>query len=163
MTMLPPTRLSGWMSSNGGRAVVEEQDGDLLLLEELLEGEELAAVAERVAGEEPELGQAVEDDVPGLGPLDLGEDGLGRVAEFRLGRVEDRRLALADQCPRRRRSGRRSPARRATSRADAQASSRSARDSVRVTYRHGSPALTRPSTYWRATVVLPDPGSAWSR
>ena len=83
------------MSSNAGRPVVEEQDGDLLLLEELLEGEELAAVAERVAGEEPQFGEAVEDDVPGLDPLDRGEDGLGRVAEFGLGRVEDGRLAFA--------------------------------------------------------------------
>ena len=66
MTMFPPTRLSGWMSPNGDDPVVEEQHGGLLLLEELLEGEELAAVAQRVAGQEPQLGQAVEDDVPGL-------------------------------------------------------------------------------------------------
>src|SRR5689334_2972699 len=46
---------------------------------------------------------------------------------------------------------------------DAQVLSRSRRDSVRVMYRHESPALTRLSTYWRATVVLPEPGSPWTR
>ena len=64
MTMLPPTRLSGWIWPMRVGAVVEQQDRRLLLLEVVLEGEELAAIAERVGGQEPQLREAVEDDVP---------------------------------------------------------------------------------------------------
>ena len=95
MTMLPPTRLSGWICPSGIRAVVEQQDRHLLLLEVVLEREELAAIAERVGGQEPQLREPVEDDVPRLGAFDLGEDLPGRLAELDLGGVEDDVLGLA--------------------------------------------------------------------
>ena len=44
--------------------------------EELLERQDLAAVAERVLREQPHLGKRVEDDRVGLDPLDLVQHAL---------------------------------------------------------------------------------------
>ena len=79
------------------RAVVEEQGRHLPLLEEVLESEELAAVTERVRGQEPQFGEPVEDDVPRLRAFDLGEDLPGRLAEFDLRGVEDDVRGVAAQ------------------------------------------------------------------
>ena len=44
------------------RHVVEQQTVQLRAGEELLEREDLPAVAQRVAGEQPQLGERIEDD-----------------------------------------------------------------------------------------------------
>ena len=46
----------------GRRAVVEQQHGAVAAGEELLEREDLAAVAQRVAGQQPQLRERVEHD-----------------------------------------------------------------------------------------------------
>ncbi len=78
----------------GRRAVVEEQHGALAPGEELLEREDLPAVAQRVARQQPHLRERVEDDAAGLDALDLVEDGLRRLAQLHLRGVEDGVLRL---------------------------------------------------------------------
>ena len=71
-----------------GRQVVEQEHRAFPADEELLQGEDLPAVAERVLGQQPHLRERVDDDPPRLDPLDLGEDGLGRLAQLDLGGLE---------------------------------------------------------------------------
>ncbi len=82
--------------------VVDQQHGRVAAGEELLEGEDLAAVAQRILREQPHLRQAVEDDPPRLHPLDLVLDQLDGLAEFGLPRVQDALLpAVAEHVLRR--------------------------------------------------------------
>ena len=70
------------------RAVVEQQHGAVTAGEELLETENLPAVAQRLAREQPHLGQRVEDDAGGADALHLGEHRFGRLAELDLRGME---------------------------------------------------------------------------
>ena len=70
--------------------VVDEQDRAVASGEELLEGEDLAAVAERVLRQQPQLGHRVEHQPGRPGLLGLGEDGLDRLAKLDLGGVVHR-------------------------------------------------------------------------
>ena len=71
-----------------GRQVIEQEHRAFPADEVLLEGEDLPAVSERVLGEQPHFRERVDDDPPGFGTLDLGEDGLGGDAQFDLRRLE---------------------------------------------------------------------------
>src|ERR1044071_6378855 len=64
------------------REVVEKQHGRALLREIVLEAEDLASISQRALREQPDLGQAVEDDAMRLPALDGLEDALGRLAEL---------------------------------------------------------------------------------
>ncbi len=68
-------------------AVVKKQDGALAADEELLESENLAAIAEGVLGEEAHFGEGVENDAPGFDAFNGIEDGFGGFAEFDFGGV----------------------------------------------------------------------------
>ena len=72
--------------------VVEQQHRAAAPAEELLEREELAAVAKRIPGQEPQLRQRVEDEARGLEPLDIREDGSGRFRKLDLRGMEHRVL-----------------------------------------------------------------------
>jgi hypothetical protein len=75
--------------AGGGGAVVEEEDGAMPADEELLEGEDLASVAEGISGEEAHFGEGVEDDAGGLVFFNDVEDGLGGFGELDFGRAEE--------------------------------------------------------------------------
>ena len=64
-------------------AVVEQEDGALAADEELLERENLAAIAERVLREQPELGERIEDDA---GRIDFFDRSRGPSRWFRSAR-----------------------------------------------------------------------------
>ena len=144
------------------RHVVEQQHRAVAADEELLEREDLAAIAKRVAGEQAQLGERIEHDALRLQAVDVREDGLGRLGELHLGRVEHRVLVVRAQA---RLGGdelanvdavERQPCDAATARSSASVS-----DSV--TYRTGSPRRTPSSRNWRASVVLPEPGTPSTR
>src|ERR1051326_8967688 len=79
-----------------GGAVVEEEHGDVPPGEELLQRQDLLAIAQRALREQPDLRQRVEHDAVGLEPFDLGEHGPDRLPKLDLGRIEDRRLFLLE-------------------------------------------------------------------
>ena len=62
--------------------------------EELLQRENLAAIAQRIPGEQPQLRERVEHQARRLRPLDVGENPLRRFAELDLGRVKHRVLLI---------------------------------------------------------------------
>ena len=85
-----------------GRAageVVEQQHRAVLAGEVLLESENLAPVAQRVLGEKPHLGQAIEDDALRLHRLHLVEDRLHGLAKLDLPGMEQRLLLVERQGP----------------------------------------------------------------
>ena len=85
-----------------GRAageVVEQQHRAVLAGEVLLESEDLAPVAQRVLGEKPHLGQAIEDDALRLHRLHLVEDRLHGLAKLDLPGMEQRLLLVERQGP----------------------------------------------------------------
>jgi hypothetical protein len=87
---------------HGGRQIVEKDDGAPAIGEEVLQGEDLPPITQRILGEEPHLRKTVEHDARRVGLLDLVEDQLRRLAELHLGRVEQRLLALGiEACLRR--------------------------------------------------------------
>ena len=90
----PCAMLWSCRSRSVGRHVVEQQDGALPRREELLERENLPAIAERAAGEQPQLRERVEDDPGRLQPLDVVEDRPGRRRQLDLRRVEHRVLLV---------------------------------------------------------------------
>ena len=74
--------------------VVEQEHGAEPVREELLEREYLAAIAQRVLRQEAHLREAVEDDPGRRGMLDPRHDLVQGLAEFDLGRIEDRLLGV---------------------------------------------------------------------
>ena len=62
--------------------------------EELLQGQDLAPVAQRVPGQQPHLGERVEHDPRRLDLLDDVQDSLRRLVELHLGGVEEGVVAL---------------------------------------------------------------------
>lgn len=77
------------------RLVVDQKDRALPVGEELLEREDLSAKAQRVAREEPHLGEGVEHDALRVVRLDRLEHRAHRLLELHLGRMEER-VALLD-------------------------------------------------------------------
>ena len=77
-----------------GGAVVEEDDRAAAAGEELLQGQDLAPVAQRVAGQQPHLGEGVEDDPRRLDLLHDVEDALRGLVQLDLGGVEEGVVAL---------------------------------------------------------------------
>ncbi len=73
-------------------AVVEEEHGAAAAGEVLLEREDLPAVAKRALREEADLRQRVEHHARRLHALDLGEQGVHRLAQLHLGGMEERVL-----------------------------------------------------------------------
>ena len=78
----------------GRREVVEQHDRAFAVGEEMLQGQDLAPVAQRVLGKQAQLGQAVEHHAGGIDALDLLEDEIGRFAQLHLGGMEHRELAV---------------------------------------------------------------------
>ena len=76
----------------GGREIVEQQHGALLSRKELLEHENLAAVAQRVPGEQAQLRQRVDHHAGRLGTLDLGKHDANRLAQLDFRWMEHRVL-----------------------------------------------------------------------
>jgi hypothetical protein len=123
----------------------------------VLEGEELAAVPQGVPGQEPQLREAVEDDVLRLQAFDLGEDLPGRLAELDLRGVEDDvggfaagvelRAGEVDDL-----DGVQGPAVRAAG--PLEVLPRLGEGDVEA----GLPSRLFVIRYWRASVVLPEPG-----
>jgi hypothetical protein len=74
--------------------VVEQQGGAAAAGEELLQGEDLPAIAQRLAGQQAQLRQRVEHHAGRVQPLDRGEDLLDGGAELDLGGVEQGVLLL---------------------------------------------------------------------
>ncbi len=74
--------------------VVQQQHGAVTRREELLQGQDLAPVAQRVLGQQAHLRQAVEDHAHRFHALDLGHDVAGGLAEFDFRRVEHRLLGI---------------------------------------------------------------------
>jgi hypothetical protein len=68
--------------------IVEEQHRASASGEELLEGEDLPPVTQRIAGEQPQLRQRVEHEPPRFGPTHLRQDRCRRVRELYLGGME---------------------------------------------------------------------------
>ena len=73
----------------GLRAVVEEQHRAPAAGEELLQREDLAAIAQRIAREQTQFRHRVEHDAGRLDLVHFGEDRLRGFAELDLGRVKD--------------------------------------------------------------------------
>ena len=146
----------------GRGLVVEQQHRAVPRREELLEGEDLPPEAQRVAGEQPHLGERVEHDEPRPAALDRGEHAVDRLLELHLGGMEQR-VAL--------RASRRSPRPAARTRRSRRASSRARRRPRRAprgsrrASRTGprSPRATPARRNWRASVVFPVPGEPSSR
>ena len=72
-----------------GGAVIEEQDGDVAAGEVALEGKNLAAVLEGIAGEHAELGNGIEDEAVRLEFVHFGEDGGNGVGQLDFRGMED--------------------------------------------------------------------------
>ena len=68
--------------------VVQEQYRAFSASEELLESEDLPAVAERVARQQSQFRERIEHDTRRLDPLDVGQDRSRRLAQLHLRRVE---------------------------------------------------------------------------
>ena len=75
-----------------GASVIEHQDGARAGREEMLQGQDLAAIAERVLRQEAQFGEAVEDDARWPGSLDAFHHAADRLAQFDFGRIQDRLL-----------------------------------------------------------------------
>ena len=76
------------------RKIVEHQHGRPAAREIMFQRQDLAPVAERRLGEQPDLGKAVENDALGLDPLERFENALGRFAELEVGRIEQALLLV---------------------------------------------------------------------
>ena len=74
------------------RHVVEQHRRAVAADKELLERENLAAVAQRVSGEQPKLGKRIDDHARRLQFIDRLEHGLHRRTELHLRRVKHRVL-----------------------------------------------------------------------
>ena len=72
----------------GGGLVIEEQDRAVARRKELLEGKDLAPEAQRVASEQPHLGERVEHDEPRPASLDRAEHAVDDFLELHLGGME---------------------------------------------------------------------------
>jgi hypothetical protein len=70
-----------------GGAVLQQQDRALSTDEELLEGQDLPAVAERVLGRQAHLGERVENHAGGVSPGHGVEHALGGLGQLYLGGV----------------------------------------------------------------------------
>src|SRR5215204_1109994 len=77
-----------------GGAVIEHQDGAVTRGKVVLEGQDLAPIAQRVLGQQAKFREAVEHDSGWLQVVDTGDDVPDRLTEFDLGRVQDRLLAI---------------------------------------------------------------------
>ena len=75
-----------------GGMIVEYQHGGLPSTEEVLESQHLPAIAQRIAREQAELGERVEDDAGGLNAFGLLEDRLCEFTELDFGGVIQRVL-----------------------------------------------------------------------
>src|SRR5712691_164150 len=74
--------------------IVQQQDGARSTSQELLQREDLAAIAERFAREQPHFGQRVEDDPRRAEPLDDVENPLNGLDQLDFRRVIERVLVL---------------------------------------------------------------------
>ena len=74
--------------------VVEQQHGALAVHEELLERQDLAPVAQRVAGQQPHLGQRVEHHARRLQGLDVGQHPCRRRGQLDLRGVKHRAVGV---------------------------------------------------------------------
>jgi len=74
--------------------VVEEEGGAVEFGQEVLQGQDLAAVAQRALREQPDLGDAVEHHAMRLQPLDLLHHHVDRFAELEVGGVKHGLVAL---------------------------------------------------------------------
>ena len=81
----------------GVGALAEEERGRPPRPEELLQGQDLATIADRVPAQQADLGQAVEGDAGRLAPLHRLGDLAGRRGELDIAGVEDRVLALGGE------------------------------------------------------------------
>ena len=77
-----------------GREVVEKKNRGALSREIMLQGEDLPPVAEQAAGEQADLGEAVQNHTSRLDLLHLREDRLRAFAEFEIGRVQQALLLV---------------------------------------------------------------------
>ena len=82
-----------------GRSVVEHQNRTPAAGEVLLEGEDLATVAKRVARQQPHLGQRIKDHTRGLDAFSGLQNPLDHLGKFNFRRVIERVL-LVGQRPR---------------------------------------------------------------
>jgi hypothetical protein len=80
-----------------GAAVVQQQDGTAATGEECFESQHLAAIAQRVLRQQAHFRQAVEDHAGRLQLLDRGHHAPSGLAQFDLGRMQDRLLGLGTQ------------------------------------------------------------------
>src|SRR3954471_21026210 len=74
--------------ARGVARVIEQQHRAILAVEVVLQRQDLPPVAQRVAGQQPHLGERVEDDSPRLHPLDRVQHRLRGLRKLHLGRVE---------------------------------------------------------------------------
>ncbi len=81
----------------GAGQIVQQQHRAAPAGEELLEGEDLPAVAQRVAGQEAQLRERIERHARRLDPLDVRQDRLRRLAQLDFRRMEHRVLVVRPQ------------------------------------------------------------------
>ena len=93
----PCAMLWTWRSWFGAGQVVEQQHGAVAAGEELLERQDLPAVAQRVARQQPQLRERIEHHARRLDPLHVRQDRLRRLAQLHLRRVEHRVLLVRPQ------------------------------------------------------------------
>ncbi len=74
------------------REVVEQDHGALPTGEEMLQGEDLTAIAQGALRQQPQLGKAVEYDATWVEFRDLVEHELGRFAQLHFGGMQDGQL-----------------------------------------------------------------------
>ncbi len=85
-----------------GGQVVEHQHGRVVAREVVLERQDLAAIPQRALREQTDFGQAVEHHARRLDRLERLEDALGRLAQLKVGRIEQALLlVLVEQALRR--------------------------------------------------------------
>ena len=82
-------------------AVVQQEHRAVAAGEELLEGQDLAAVAQRITRQQPHLRQRIEHHAQRVHALDHLQHALGRLAQLDLGGVEQRVVALGGLVARR--------------------------------------------------------------
>jgi hypothetical protein len=70
------------------RAIIQEQYCGIAANKKLLERQNLTAVAQRVLGEQAYFGERVKHHTGGGNPFYLGQNGLGSLVQFDLGRVK---------------------------------------------------------------------------
>lgn len=80
-----------------GTAVVKHQDGAVTGREILLQGQDLPAIAQRVLRQQAHFRKAVEHHTGRAQAIDAFHDALDRLAQFDLGRLQDRLLAVGVQ------------------------------------------------------------------